>query len=69
MSDKLKEFARESLKGLLARLPAEKRLEGLSLAERLQGLSAEEVLRALPPETVEAIARHLKAQDHSAKPD
>jgi len=40
MPDKLKEYVRESLDKLLATLPAE---------ERLKGLSAEEVARALPP--------------------
>lgn len=77
MSDKLKEYVRESIDKLLASLPPEKRLQGLSVEERLeglppeqrlQGLSAEEVLRALPPETVEAIARQLKTNGHSTKP-
>jgi DNA-directed RNA polymerase specialized sigma24 family protein len=67
MPDKLKEFVRESIDKLLASLPPEKRLEGLSAEKRLEGLSAEEVLRALPPETVEAIARQLKTNGHSAK--
>ena len=60
MPDKLKEYVRESLDKLLASLPAE---------ERLRGLSAEELARALPPETREALARLLKANGHSAGPD
>lgn len=59
MPDKLKEYVRESLDKLLASLPAE---------ERLKGLSAEEVARALPPETLQALARLLKANGHSADP-
>lgn len=63
MSDKsdkkLKEFVRQSLENLLASLPVE---------ERLKGLSAEEVIRGLPPETLEALARQLKANDSSSKP-
>src|SRR5262249_2998555 len=58
MPDKLKEFVRESVAELLKTLPAE---------ERLKGLSAEEVVRALPPETLEALARLLKANGHSAE--
>ena len=60
MPDKLKEYVRESLDKLLASLPPE---------ERLKGLSAEEVARALPPETLQALARLLKANGHSAAPD
>ena len=51
MPDKLKEYVRESLDKLLASLPAE---------ERLKGLSAEELARALPAETLQALARLLK---------
>jgi hypothetical protein len=77
MSDKLKEFVRESIDNLLKSLPAEERLKGLSPAERLEGLpvedrlkglSAEEVLKALPPETREALARQLNANGPSSKP-
>ena len=77
MPDKLKEFVRETIDELLASLPAkerlkglspEARLEGLPVEERLKGLSAEELLRALPPETREALARQLKANGSSAKP-
>ena len=69
MPDKLKEYVRESLDKLLASLPAEERLKGLAAEERLQGLSAEEVARALPPETLQALARLLRANGHSAEPD
>jgi hypothetical protein len=86
MSDKLKEFVRQSINELLASLPAvelrkrlsveerlkglsvEERLKGLSVEERLEGLSAEEVVRALPPETLEALARQLKANGPASKP-
>jgi hypothetical protein len=65
--------AEERLKGLPAEerlkgLPAEERLKGLPAEERLKGLSAEEVLKALPPETREALARQLKANGPSPKP-
>ena len=59
MADQLKEFVRKSIDELLASLPAE---------ERLKGLSADEVIRALSPETLEALARQLKANGPSAKP-
>src|SRR5262245_42608079 len=76
MSEKLKEFVRESLDKLFANMPPqerlkglspEERLEGLSVEERLKGLSAEEVLRALPPETLEALARQLRANGSDPK--
>lgn len=57
MPDKLKEFVRES---------REKFVKSLTLDERLKGLSAQDVARALPPETLEALARLLKANGHSA---
>ena len=59
MSEKLKEFVRQSIDELLRELPAE---------ERLKGLSAEEVAAALPPEVLAALARKLKANGSSAKP-
>ncbi len=77
MPDKLKEYVRESLDKILASLPAEKRLAGLSAEERLAGLSVkerlagltpEEVIRELPPETLEALARQLKANGPSSEP-
>jgi len=60
MSEKLKEFVRQSIEELLRNMPAE---------ERLKGLSAEEVLRGLPPETLEAITRKIKASESSPKPN
>jgi len=59
MPDKLKEYVRESLDKILATLPAE---------ERLKGLSAEEVARALPPETLQELARLLKKNGPSVEP-
>ncbi len=60
MPDKLKEYVRESLDKLLASLPPE---------QRLKGLTAEELARALPPETLQALARLLKANGQTADPD
>jgi hypothetical protein len=68
MPDKLQEFVRQSIDKLLDSLPADELRKRLSAEERLKGLSAEEVLRALPPETLEALARQLKANDPSPKP-
>jgi hypothetical protein len=59
MSDKLKEFVRQTMDEMLERLPVE---------ERLKGLSAEEVVKALPPETLEALARQLKANGPPSSP-
>jgi hypothetical protein len=60
MSDKLKEFVRETIDELLKSLPAEERLKGMPAEERLKGLSADDVMRALPPETLEALTRKLR---------
>jgi hypothetical protein len=68
MSDKLKEFARQTIKEILQKMSPEERLEGLPAEERLKGLTAEEVVKALPPETLEALIRHLKANGASPKP-
>lgn len=59
MSDKLKEFVRQSLDELRA---------SLSVEERLKGLSAEQIVHGLPPETLEELARLLKANGQSSKP-
>jgi hypothetical protein len=67
MPDKLKEFVRQSIDELLTSLPAEELRKRLSVEERLKGLSAEEMIRALPPETLEALARQLKANGQSSK--
>jgi hypothetical protein len=79
MSDKkLKEFVRESVDKFLASLTPEERIKGLSPAarldglpaeERLKGLSMEEVIQALPPETLAALARHLRTNGTSPKPE
>lgn len=68
MSDKLKEFVRQSLDKIFAGLPAEERLKGLPVEERLKGLSAEEIARALSPEIREELAQKLKANGHSSTP-
>ncbi|MGH7169840.1 MAG: hypothetical protein ACRELG_06135 [Gemmataceae bacterium] len=68
MSDKLKEYVRQSLDKLLASLPAEELRKRLPIEERLKGLSAEEVVRGLAPETLEALARHFKENGSSSKP-
>lgn len=76
MSEKLKEFVRESIDQLLKSLPPEERLKGLppeefrkrlSPEERLKGLSADEVVKALPPEVLEELARRLKANGPAPK--
>lgn len=77
MPDKLKEFVRQTIEEMVNSMPKEERLKGLSpeqrleglpAEERLKGLTAEEVVRALPRETLEALARQLKANDPSSKP-
>jgi len=61
MPDKLKEFVRQSLDEILAKMPPEERVKGLPAEDRLKGLTADEVVRALSPELREAVARQLKA--------
>jgi hypothetical protein len=77
MPDKLKEFVRQTIDELLKSLPAEERLKGVPTEDRLKGvpaedrlkgLSAEEMIQAMPPETLEALARQLKANNPSPKP-
>jgi hypothetical protein len=79
MSDKLKEFARQTLDEMLKRLsveerqeiaktlPPEERLKGLPPEERFKGLTAEEIAKALPPEMREELARWLKANGSKPK--
>ena len=76
MSDKLKEFVRQSMDEMLRSLPAAERLKGLSIKERLAGLSAEELLKelspeevilALPPEVRERLAREPKTNGSSSQ--
>ena len=67
MSDKLKEFVRQTIDELLQSLPPEERLKGLPPEERLKGLSADEVAKALPPDVLEALARRLKANGPAPK--
>ena len=69
MSDKLKEFVRQSIDKLLASLPAEELRNRLPVEERLKGLSAEEVICGLPPETLEALARQHKANGRTVAGD
>lgn len=78
MSEKLKEFVRQSIDELLSSLPAEERLKGLPaeelrkalpIEERLKGLSEEEMIRALSPEMLEALARRLKSNGSPPKPE
>jgi len=68
MSEKLKEYVRQSIDELLKSLPAEERLKGLPAEERIKGLSADELIRALSPETLEALTRRLKENGSSPKP-
>jgi len=50
MSEKLKEFVRQSIDELLKCLPAEELRKALPIEERLKGLPAEERLKGLPAE-------------------
>jgi hypothetical protein len=50
MSDKLKEFVRQTIDEMLEKLPLEERLKGLSPEQRLEGLPAEELRKRLSPE-------------------
>jgi len=47
MSEKLKEFVRQSIDELLRELPAEELRKRLSTGERLKGLPAEDRLRTI----------------------
>jgi hypothetical protein len=60
MSEKMKEFVRQTIEEVASKMSPE---------ERLKGLSAEEVVKALTPETREAVARILKANGPAAKPN
>jgi len=68
MSDKLREFARQTYDEIFKNMPVEERLKGLAAEERLKGLSADEVLKALPPEVAEEILRKIKANGASSNP-
>jgi hypothetical protein len=63
MPDKLKEFVRQTLDEIFATLPPEDLARRLPAEERLKGLTADEVIRALSPETRDAVARQLKANE------
>jgi hypothetical protein len=60
MSNKLKDYVRQSIDELLRELPAEERLKGLPAEERLKGLPAEERLKGLPAED---LRRALPAEE------
>jgi hypothetical protein len=57
MSDKLKEFVRETIDEMVKSLPPE---------ERVKGMSAEELLRALSPEVLAALVRQAKGNGSSS---
>jgi hypothetical protein len=68
MSDKLKEFARETIAELLRTLPPEERLKGLSPEQvrkavppeqYLDELSIDDMIAGLSPEKREALLRRL----------
>jgi hypothetical protein len=67
MSQKFQQLVREALDEVLERLTPEERLKGLPAEERLKGLSPEEQIKALPPETLELLAKQLKANGCFAK--
>ena len=68
MSDKLKEFVRQTMDEMLTKLPLEERFKGLSPDERPAGLSAQEVVAGLSPEARKAVAQQLKANGSSPQP-
>jgi len=59
MPDLLEQFAEETIEELLRKLPAEK---------RLKGLSPDELLAALSPETRAALAERLKDSGSLSNP-
>ena len=70
-SDKLKEFLRQSMDELLAKLSPEERLKGLPAEERLKGISDEDLVRALSPERLkrlEALTRKDKTNGSASTP-
>jgi hypothetical protein len=67
MSDKLKDFVRQSIDELLKSLSPEELRNRLSVEERLKGLSADEVARGLPPEILEEV-RKIKTNGSPPKP-
>jgi hypothetical protein len=78
MADLLEQFAEETIRELLDRLPAEKLLERLpdekllerlSPEKRLAGLSIEELLAALPPETRAALFQRVKEDALRTNPE
>jgi hypothetical protein len=66
MPDMLEELTRETIDRVLKELPIEKRLEGVPAEKRLEGVSLDELLRALSPQTREALAQRLKANESSS---
>lgn len=59
MPDKLKEFVKETIDQMLKELPAEK---------RVQGLTIDQLVKALTPEALEELRHKLKANGTSPKP-
>jgi hypothetical protein len=62
MPDALEQFAQETIKELLKKLPAEKRLEGLSMGELLAALPPEALAALATGETVEGLLKKLPAE-------
>ena len=58
MSEKLREFVRQTL---------DEMVQDMSPEERLKGLTADEIAKALPPEIREELARQLKANGSAPK--
>lgn len=59
------DFRRDAAREILAEMPPEERLKGLTAEERLQGLPVEEILRVLTPEGIRA---YLERVEKQAKP-
>jgi len=67
MSDKLKEFARQTIDELLNTLPPERLLKAVPLEERLKGLAAEERVKGLAAEErVKGLAAEERVKGLSA---
>jgi hypothetical protein len=74
MSDKLKEFARETIDELLKNMSVEQRLKGLTVDEviaglsRMKGVPMDELIAGLPSDTLAAVARRLNSMNPPKQP-
>ena len=68
MSDALKQYARERIKELLKKVPAEERLEGIPPEKLVERLSVEDVFKAFSPEQIEAMEALIQQRKPKAPP-